>query len=123
MASRFDLDKLRGALESSDLERVMECYADDARLDVVDHAHQPAHPMSLRGKEQIRSFYQDIFGRQMTHHMNHEAMSNGHLSFVEECEYPDGCHVLAAQFVDIEGDKIARQLVIQAWDENPTASP
>lgn len=117
MASRFDLSKLRDALEQSDLEGIMECYADDAELTVIDQAHQPTHPLALRGRDQIRSFYEDVCGREMTHRMDHEVSSDGHVSFVEECEYPDGCHVMAAQFLDLNRGKISRQLVVQAWDE------
>jgi hypothetical protein len=39
------------------------------------------------------------------------------LAFTQACAYPDGAKVFCVAMLELEGGKIARQTVVQAWDE------
>src|SRR5262249_13098633 len=64
----------------------------------------------------IRGFLSEVFGRDITHHLDHIVSGNGTVSYMERCEYPDGSRVLASTVLDIDAGRIARQEEVQAWD-------
>lgn len=113
----FDFDSLKQALEHSDADTLVRLYADDAEMVVVDRNRPPSAPMTLTGKEAIAAFWRDVCSRDMTHSVGHEVVGPDRAAFVEECAYPDGCHVMSAMTLDLRGDRIARHLTVQAWDE------
>jgi hypothetical protein len=39
------------------------------------------------------------------------------IAFSQACAYPDGMKVLCLTLCELKGGKIARQNVVQAWDE------
>jgi hypothetical protein len=115
----LDTDALRQGMEGRNLEAMLSLYADDAEISIVDQRHTPSHPQVVHGREQIRAFLTDIFGRDITHHVDHIVSGNGTVSFMERCEYPDGSRVLASAVLDIDAGRIVRQEEIQAWDSTP----
>ncbi len=116
-SARFDFQTLRRALEQSDADALLGLYAEDAELRVVDRSRPPSSPFELRGKKAIEAFWRDICGRQMTRRVEREVIGPDRVSFVEACEYPDGCRVLSAMVLDLRGAEIVRHLTVQAWDE------
>ena len=62
-----------------------------------------------------------IGAREATVEANHKvAMTvaeGDRLAFTEACAYPDGTQVYCMAAVELEGGRIARQTVVQAWDE------
>ena len=52
----------------------MALYADDAEVQLVDRLNPPGSPRVLRGKEDIRSWVEDVSGREMTHRIDLEVM-------------------------------------------------
>lgn len=113
----FNFAELKQALERSDADTLARLYADDAEMVIVDRNRPPSAPMTLTGKEAIASFWRDVCSRQMTHRVGHEVVGPDRAAFVEECAYPDGCHVMSAMTLDLSGGRIARHLTVQAWDE------
>lgn len=113
----LDIEGLRHAIEERDLDRMLGFYADDAELVTVDRNTTPSSPHVLHGKEEISRHLRDVFGREMTHHVENEVIGNDRLAFMESCEYPDGTRVLAAQTCELRDGKISRQTNVQAWDE------
>jgi hypothetical protein len=87
----LDLDALRQGMESRNLEAVLSLYADDADISIVDQRHTPSHPQTLHGRDQIRAFLSDVFGRDIK---------------------------LASAVLDIDAGRIVRQEEVQAWDSN-----
>jgi hypothetical protein len=71
----------------------------------------------LRGKGEIAEYLRDVFGREMSHSIENEAVGEDRVAFNVACEYPDGTRVLAAQNLDVRDAKIVRQVVVVAWDE------
>jgi quercetin dioxygenase-like cupin family protein len=112
----LDLDMLRQGIEGHDTEAMLSLYADDAEISVVDQRHTPSHPHVLRNRDQIQAFLQGVFGRDMTHRVDHIVAGDGSVSFSERCEYPDGTRVLASAVLDIDAGHIIRQELVQAWD-------
>ena len=113
----FDFGGLKRALEHSDADTLARLYADDAEMVVVDRNRPPSAPMTLTGKEAIAAFWRDVCSREMTHRVGHEVVGPDRAALVEECAYPDGCHVLSAMTLDLRDGRIARHLTVQAWDE------
>lgn len=114
----MDLDALRQAMESRNLEATLSMYADDAEISIVDQRHTPSHPQIVHGRDQIRAFLSDIFGRDITHQVDHMVSGNGSVSFMEHCEYPDGSRVLASSVLDVDQGRITRHEEVQAWDSS-----
>lgn len=113
----FDFSDLKRALEQSDADTLVRLYADDAEMVIVDRNRPPSSPMTLKGREAIAGFWRDVCSRDMTHRVGHEVVGAERAAFVEECAYPDGCHVMSAMTLDLRGGRIARHLTVQAWDE------
>jgi hypothetical protein len=113
----FDFEALRQGVEQLDAEVLINLYADDAQMRIVNRYTTPSSPRELRGKEQITEYLRDVCGRAMTHHIENEVVGEDRVAFNEACEYPDGTRVLAATTVDVRDGKVARQVNIEAWDE------
>jgi len=114
----FDFATLKRALEQNDAGTLIRLYAADAEMTVVDRTRPPSAPMRLVGRPAIEEFWRDVCARDMTHAVGNEVVGAGRLSFVQRCAYPDGCHVMSAQTLELGKDgRIARHLTVQAWDE------
>ncbi|MCG6498695.1 nuclear transport factor 2 family protein [Kitasatospora sp. A2-31] len=117
----FDTDALREGIERSDAEALLALYADDAELRVVDRKTQPSHPLVMHGREEIAAMLEDLYGREMTHKLERAVVQDGHLAFLESCQYPDGIRVLMSSMADLRDGRIVDQTSVQAWDENEQA--
>lgn len=113
----FDFAELRRAIEQSDADALIGFYADDAELVTVDRDAPPSAPRRLAGRDAIAAFWRDVCARDMMHLVSTEVLSPDRVSFIEECAYPDGCHVLVAATLELSGGRIIRHLAVQAWDD------
>lgn len=113
----LDFEELRRAIEDRDAEALVALYADDAELRIVNRYATPSYASLLIGKTAISGYVDDVCGRAMTHHIEHEVVGEGRAAFNEACEYPDGTRVLCAATLEIEDAKIIRQLNVEVWDE------
>jgi ketosteroid isomerase-like protein len=66
-ATKHDIDAVRKGQEEHDIESLMSTYGDDAEVSVVDANNPPSRPRTLRGKDEIAAFWNDIMGRGLTH--------------------------------------------------------
>jgi hypothetical protein len=114
----FDIEALRRGHETRDADTLMQLYAEDAELQVVDRRNPPSRPMILHGHEEIRPFLQDICDRDMVH-VVHDELVGEHLASAQvTCHYTDGTQVLAAETFVLDDDgHIVRETLVQAWDE------
>jgi hypothetical protein len=46
-------------------------YAPDAIVTIADRVTQPGSPCMLREREEVKSWLEDIYGRDMTHAVGH----------------------------------------------------
>ena len=54
----------------------------------------------------------------MTHTIGHTVSDESGAAYIVTCRYPDGTTVLCATVIELEEGAIARQSVVQVWDEN-----
>jgi ketosteroid isomerase-like protein len=108
---------LKRAIETRDGRMLAGFYADDAVLRVIDHNNPPSRPRELKGKSVIGAFWDDICGRAMTHRVETSIAEGDRLAFTQACAYPDGAKVVCMATLELKNGKIARQTVVQAWDE------
>ena len=121
---QLDVQALRSAIEGTDLDALVDLYADDAEIVSVDRSNTPRRPRVLKGKEAIRRHFADVCSRDMSHHLERVVVSDGAAAFAEACRYADGTNVLCMATVEVGIDgRIARQLDISAWDDAGSTEP
>ena len=108
---------IKQAIESRDGRALASFYADDALLRIVDRNNPPSKPREVKGRNAITTFWDDICSRAMTHRVETSVASGNQIAFSQACTYPDGMKVLCLAMCELNGGKIARQTVVQAWDE------
>jgi hypothetical protein len=115
--TQFDLARFCDAIEGREVATQVAMYADDAVVTVADRINQPGAPRILHGRDEVAEWIGDICGRDMSHHVEHAVADADGAAFSEACRYPDGTNVLCATVLELAGGQIARQTVVQAWDE------
>jgi len=108
---------LKRAIETRDSLALTNFYANDAVLQIVDRNYPPSKPREVKGKIAIGIFWDDICCRAMTHNVETSITEGDELAFSQICTYPDGAKVLCLALCRLKSGKIARQTVVQAWDE------
>jgi len=108
---------IKRAIEGRDGKMLASFYADDAELRVIDRNNPPSKPREVKGKAAIATFWDDICSRAITHKVDHSVSDGDRLAFTQACAYPDGAKVFCQAMIELEGGKIARQTMVQAWDE------
>lgn len=108
---------LKTAIEGRDGPKLAGLYANDAVLRVVDRNNPPSKPREIKGRAAIATFWDDICSRTMTHKVDTSIAEGERLAFTQDCTYPDGTKVFCIAVVDLKDGLIARQTVVQAWDE------
>jgi len=112
----FDTAALRRGIESRDAAALLELYADDATIEIADAEHPPSAPRRVEGREAIAAHLGDVFGRDMTHHVDLVALGADAVGYVLRCRYPDGTRVLCSAVAELRDGRIAREVGVQAWD-------
>jgi len=107
---------MKRAIEGRNAKALNSFYAKDAVMHVVDRDNPPSRPNSIVGKQAISSYFNDVCGRDMTHKLLKGVADGKHIAFTQSCAYPDGTKVLCSTMIELKGDKIAKQTVVQAWD-------
>jgi hypothetical protein len=108
---------IKQAIEGRNGRMLASFYADDASLRVIDRNNPPGKPREIRGKANIDTFWDDICSRAMTHKVEMTLAEGNLLAFSQACAYPDGARVFCLSMLELEDGRIARQTVVQAWDE------
>ncbi|MGE3150108.1 MAG: nuclear transport factor 2 family protein [Pseudorhodoplanes sp.] len=108
---------IKRAIEGRDGTMLAGFYADDALVQIIDRNNPPSRPRIVKGKAAIGAFWDDICSRAMTHRVDTSIAEKDRLAFTQACTYPDGAKVFCVAVLDLDHGKIARQTVVQAWDE------
>ncbi|RWD70658.1 nuclear transport factor 2 family protein [Mesorhizobium sp.] len=108
---------IKKAIEGRDGKLLSSFYTDDALVRVVDRNNPPSKPREIRGRAAISIFWDDICSRAMTHKVDTTIAEGDNLAFMQACTYPDGTKVVCAAMLELKNGLIARQTVVQAWDE------
>jgi len=116
--TRFDLDRFARAAEERDAATQLSMYGPDAVVTIADKNSTPAAPRVLRTREQIRSWLEDTYGRDMTHTVQRTVGDESGAAYTQACRYADGTNVLCATVIGLDGGLIGEQTVVQVWDES-----
>jgi len=108
---------IKQAIEGRNGRMLASFYADGALLRVVDRNNPPSKPRDIKGRAAIDMFWDDICSRAMTHKIETVITDGDQLAFTQACAYPDGAKVLCLSTIELKDGLIARQTVVQAWDE------
>jgi hypothetical protein len=114
----FDLARFARATEERDASTQVSMYSPEATVTVADRITQPGSPRVLQGTEQIKGWIEEVTARDMTHSVGHTVSDDGGAGYMVTCRYPDGTTVLCATVIELEDGAIARQSVVQVWDES-----
>ena len=113
----FNLDRFAHAAEERDASTQLSMYSPGAVVTIADRITQPGSPRVLRGRAEIEEWLEDMYGRDMTHTVQHTVSDETGAAYTQACRYPDGTNVLCATVIELEGGVIAAQTVVQVWDE------
>ena len=113
----FDLDRFARAAEERDASTQLSMYGPDATVTIVDKLSPPGSPRRLHGRQDIETWLEDMYSRDMTHAVRHAVVDDGGAAFTEACRYPDGTNVLCATVITLDSEQISDQTVVQVWDE------
>ncbi len=116
-SSRVTGQALQQAIEGRDGRMLASFYTDDATVRIIDRNNPPSAPRTIRGRSSIDTFWDDICSRAMTHRVETTLADGNRIAFSQACTYPDGAKVSCLSVVELEDGRIARQTVVQAWDE------
>ena len=113
----FDLDRFTRAAEERDAATQLSMYGAEAVVTINNKISQPGAPRVLRGREEIRAWLDDVYGRDMTHSVKHRVQDDTGAAYTQACRYPDGTNVLCATVIELDGGLIFGQTVLETWDE------
>jgi hypothetical protein len=113
----FDLDRFTHAAEERDAATQLSMYGSDASVTINNKISQPGAPRKLHGREEIGAWLEDMYSRDMTHTVQHRVLDETGAAYTQACRYADGTNVLCATVIELDGGAIARQTVLETWDE------
>jgi hypothetical protein len=113
----FDLDRFTRAAEERDASTQLSMYGPDATVTIADRVSQPGAPRVLRTHEEIKSWLEEMYSRDMTHKVQNRVKDDRGAAYTQACRYPDGTNVLCATVISLDHGQISGQTVVQAWDE------
>jgi hypothetical protein len=113
----FDLDRFSRAAEERDAATQLSMYGPQAVVTINNKISQPGAPRVLRGREEIKAWLQDMYGREMTHAVQHRVLDEHGAAYTQACRYADGTNVLCATVIELDGGVISGQTVLETWDE------
>jgi hypothetical protein len=114
---QFDLDRFTGAAEARDAATQLSMYGPGATVTIMDEIARPSTPRVLRTESQIKTWLEDLCGRDMTHSVTHRVIDGSSAAYTLACRYPDGTQALCATLIELQDDHIKDQIVVQVWDE------
>lgn len=115
-ATTTPLAALTRAIENRDADAIAVRYSQGATLTLLDRDNPPASPRVMSGREEIRTYFADICGRNIDHEVRDAVADEHGLAFTQHCRYPDGNRVICSAVGVLEDGLIVRQTVVQTWD-------
>jgi hypothetical protein len=113
----LDFGALRYAIERCDPDLLIDFYADDARLSIVNADAPYTLPFELRGRGEIAKYLRATFGQEASHRVERDAaVGEDRVTFREACEYSDGGRVWIETTLELRDGKIVRQVDVVAID-------
>jgi hypothetical protein len=107
ITGRLDFKALRRAIERGAPDSILEFYADDAGVRVLDG---DVVTFEVRGKAEVAKYLRAVHARPATHRIRNEVLAEERIVFEEWCEYPDGSSTVVATRLEVRDGEISRQV-------------
>jgi hypothetical protein len=105
----LDFRALRHAIERCEPDLIVNFYAEEANLSIVNADAPRALPFELCGKVEIAKHLRVVFNQEISHRVEGEVVGEDRVTFREACEYPDGGRVVVETTLEVRDGKILRQ--------------
>ena len=115
----LDFESLRLAIERFDPDLVLDFYAEDAELSIVNANAPRGTPFELRGKAEIAKHLRAVFIHGASHRVEREVVGVERVRFREACEYPDGGRIVVQTVLEVRDGRIVRQVDMVAQAARP----
>ena len=119
----LDFEALRHAIERCDPDLILDFYAEEANLSIVNADVPQASAFELSGKAEIAKHLRAAFGQETSHRVEGEVLGDDRVTFREACEYPDGGLVLVETMLEVRDGKILRQEDVVTNDAHADRRP
>jgi hypothetical protein len=116
-AGRLDFEALCLGIERCDPDLILDFYAEDADLSIVNADDPQRSPFELRGRAEIAKHLRATFGPESSHRVEREVVGDDRVTFWEVCEYPDGSRLWVETTLEVRDGKIVRQVDVVATAE------
>lgn len=120
----FDVATLQRGHSERDPELLLDLYADDAELVVIDHDHPPSHPLVLEGREAIAGYLRQLCADDITLDVGDIVLGDDRVALHVAWWYPDGAQALSSEVLELDDDgRILRETIVQAFDPDADDEP
>jgi ketosteroid isomerase-like protein len=117
MGRQFDLDTLKRGHRQRDAALLLDLYADDAEVVVVDDDHPPSHPLVLVGRERIGEYLRELCEDEVVLEVGDEVVGDDRVALHVAFWRPDGSQALSSEVLDLNEDGyIRRETIVLATD-------
>jgi len=107
ITGRLDFEALRRAIERGEPDSMLEFYADDAGVRVLDGGRAS---FEVKGKAEVAKYLRAVHARPAIHHVENELVAEEWIRFEESCEYPDGARTVVETSLEVRDGEISRQV-------------
>jgi predicted RNA-binding Zn ribbon-like protein len=107
----LNFEALHLAIERCDPDQVLDFYAEDAELSIVNAQAQQGSHFELWGKAEIAKHLRATFAPETSHRVEREdIVGEDRVTFQEACEYPDGSRIVVETTLEVRDGKIFHQV-------------
>jgi SnoaL-like protein len=120
ITGRLDFEALRHAIERGDPDAMLEFYADDAGVRVLNGG---AVSFEVEGKAEVAKYLRAVHARPAIHRVGNEVVAEGRIRFEESCEYPDDARTVVATRLEVREGEISRQVDVVVGRDGRSGEP
>jgi hypothetical protein len=113
----FDLETLQRGHSERDAELLIDLYAEEAEVVVIDQKHPPSHPRVLEGRQAISGFLHELCDSDIILDVGDVVVGDDRIALHVAWWYPDGTQALSSEVLELdETGHILRETIVQAFD-------
>jgi ketosteroid isomerase-like protein len=116
VSAGFDFPAFAEAVETKDVPRWLDFYADDAEWLEYKPTAPPSAPVRMAGRETIHRFLSAVSSSEVRLEVGDEVVGPERAAFRITCTLPDGRRILEHVIVHLRDGRIVRQVEVEAWD-------
>jgi ketosteroid isomerase-like protein len=112
----FDLEAFKRSYEEWDIETILGLYAEDVELVQIDRDNPPSAPRVRHGKEVFRGMFEHCAATGVKATVENGVADEDRAAVTVTCEFPGGRRVVANGILELNGDRIVRELDVLSGD-------